>query len=382
MNYQECSEIVVGLALEGSISPEHVSVSLVHPNYQEAIKLLHKGADPADFIDKVGTQKLLTLKSAANSVDKSYDWIAHLERAKNKEELADILDRGAKKLRQGGDVDSFSIISRLQDDFKDSKYLTLDKVKALDDAWQPTGYAPFDEYMGGIPKASLTLLAGPPGTGKTSLLLKIANSMVLSTAQKKVLLYSFEMTEGQIKKRLLEVNKISKETQQRFIVCPEVMDVSQMSAEATKMAAQEDLALIGIDFADLMSIEEDSEQAVGMVYRKCATLAKKTKVPVILLSQLNRQYVSGIPRIHNIRWSGLAEAMAAMIVLLYNPNQIWADQGKDNRLPPTPDHGYLIFGKSRFGFKEGGVGAAQIEWKGDHGWGDEPRGWFALGNVT
>lgn len=136
---------------------------------------------------------------------------------------------------------------------------------------------------------------------------------------------------------------------------------------------------ICMDFADLMLEREEDEQSVGYIYRKCATLAKKTNTQVILISQLSRAYVGGLPRVHHIRWSGLAEAMAALILLLYNPNQIFANQGKDNRLPDIPGMGYIIQGKSRFGYKmEGGVGAVQVEWDGKQAWGHQSMGWYPL----
>jgi hypothetical protein len=36
-------------------------------------------------------------------------------------------------------------------------------------------------------------------------------------------------------------------------------------------------------------------------------------------------------------------------------------------------------GKSRYGFKHGGIGAFLVDWKGDMGWGEKSLGWTPLG---
>ena len=65
---------------------------------------------------------------------------------------------------------------------------------------------------------------------------------------------------------------------------------------------------------------EQSEAVMGVIYRSLAMLAKTTGVPVILICQLNRtQYTGGIPKINHIRYSGMAEMMSSLILLLYNP---------------------------------------------------------------
>lgn len=379
MKLIDISEIVIGLVLDHKIPAEHISPMMFDSSYQSAAKILTQNSEEAVILDKIGIHAMMACKTAASSVDHTIDWLAQLELASNRERAADVLDQQAKRLRNGQECDAGKVLAVVQDDYKSAKYITMDKVVASKGTWVKTGYKPIDSYMGGLPDAGLTIMAGPPGTGKTSLQLKILSSIVKS-GTKKILDYTFEMTNKQIKNRLQELNSLPKEMEDRFISCEEVMDARQAYAEATRIASKEDLACISFDFADLMSMEEDTEQAVGMIYRTLATLAKRTGVPVLLLSQLNRNYVGGIPKITNIRWSGLAEAMASMILLLYNPNQIWADQGKDDRLPAIDGRGYIIVGKSRFGFKEGGVGAMQVDWIGENGWGDTPIGWIPLGH--
>lgn len=387
MDLLECSEIVIGLTLEGKIDPEQLVPLHFHQSYVDAAKLLMARVTPAELVDKVGVNKIGIARTAIKEIDQQHDWLAQLERAHNLDEIAGVLEREVKRMRLGEEPDRGKLLAYIQEDgSRSSRFMSMDKVEALTDEeiWARTGYEPVDLHLGGLPKASLTIIAGPPGTGKTSLVLRILSSLLMqeSESDEKVVFFSFEMTMKQVKKRLLEIQEIPDEVQARFLTCEDVMNVNEVYAEASRICAREKVKAIALDFADLMATEEDTEQAVGMIYRKCATMAKRTGVPVILLSQLNRNYVSGIPRIHNIRWSGLAEAMAALIMLLYNPNQIWADQGQDKRLPVLDNTGYIIYGKSRFGYKEGGVGAAQVPWVGENGWGEETNGWYSLGNVS
>jgi hypothetical protein len=75
----------------------------------------------------------------------------------------------------------------------------------------------------------------------------------------------------------------------------------------------------------------------------------------------------------------MADALSALILLIYNPNRIFVDLGTDARLPVLDGRGYLIVGKSRFGLAhEEGLGAVQIEWDGKAAWGNESLGWFLL----
>ena len=459
--------------------------------------------------------------------------------AYGRETLALTLERELNKLRRGDDADLLKIESAIERHVNmEDKYMSLDQIEPMEGVWNLTGYQPIDEYIGGIPDSSLTIIAAPPGclvgdtvvgvnragksfkitmkdlermvrgdkrggrvwdkniptrirsryedgsihlsnirsvlysgtkevyelklrngmsvtgttdhpvyteqgwkhlgslmmgdkvwvesttqktvlssvdsvipkgkqetfdieidgephnflangivvhnTGKTSLLAKLA----ISTAKtsRKVLFYTLEMTGGQIAKRVIDLENDAKDEpyKKNIIVCDDIMDVEEVCADAAKVVALDNYGMIGIDFADLMLTEKEEEGNVAQLYRSMARLAKKSGVPVILLSQLNRQYAEhgGIPRIQNIRWSGLAEAMAALILLIYNPNQIFgAPPAKNQSLIAHPGRGYVVVGKSRFGYKQGGVGAIDLEWDGKLSWGNKAVGWMPLTSV-
>jgi hypothetical protein len=378
MNHLDASEIVFGLVLDEKLKPEFVSASLLADPYDQAIKIMTEGGDITEVMDKVGLSPIQAAQDAARMADGKIDWIKALEIASNREYLASILERDSKKLRRGEDIDKASLLATLDDiDGYGNRYTTLDKVDPDNAKWQLTGYKPIDEHMGGIPQAGLTIIAARPGVGKTSLLIELALAGLQLNPDARVLFYSFEMTLRQLTNRLLEIKKVSMKTRSRIIATEEIITVKEVYADASRIASKEKILFIGLDFADLMIDTAVDESTTAMIYRTVANLAKKTKVPVILLAQFNRD-VEGIPRVTNIRWSGLAEAVAASILLLHNPDQIFARTTADDRLPAIFGRGYIIHGKSRFGYQHGGVGAVQVAWNGAEAWGDESFEWCPL----
>lgn len=387
MKHLDSSELVFGLILSGKINAEHVNPSIFADPYGEAVKLFKNGADVSDLYDKVGLAPVKAALEAGQIVDSTnpYDLLELLEKAHARETLANTLDREVNKLRRGDDADILKIESAIERSVNmEGRYTPLSQIEPMEGVWVKTGYQPIDEYIGGIPDSNLTIIAAPPGVGKTSLLAKTA--IAFAKTDRKVLFYTLEMTGGQIAKRVIDIENDAKDApyKDNIIISDEILDVDEICADASKMAALENYGMIGIDFADLMLTEKEEEGNVAQMYRSMARLAKKSGTPVVLLSQLNRQYAEqgGIPRINNIRWSGLAEAMAALILLIYNPNQIFGTPpSKNQSLVAHPGRAYIIVGKSRFGYKQGGVGAIDLEWNGQYAWGNEALGWFPLTSV-
>lgn len=385
MLWSDASEIVTGMVLKQRLNPETINPMTLCPPYDMIVSMTLKGNDMADIIDKVGLQPVQTCIEASEIVDTKLpaDWVNILEIASSRANASTIFKRAAEKLAGGEDPDYGRITESLEKLQRSggSAFITLDKVDASEAVWRKTYYPPFDLHLGnktssGIPEAGLTIIGASPGTGKTSLLVKLMGCAV--KAGKKVCLISLEMTNGQIVNRFIETSGLSMEERARIISAEDSMTLDEVYTKVSRLAALEDLHFIGVDFADLLLEEAEDEASVAHVYRTMAKLAKSTKVPVILLSQLNREYVGGIPRIHNLRYSGLAEAMGALILMLYNPGQTWSKTGTDDRLPIHKDKGYIIVGKSRFGYREGGLGAIEVDWDGLTSFGETSHGWYPL----
>jgi len=117
----------------------------------------------------------------------------------------------------------------------------------------------------------------------------------------------------------------SHERQDKILITDGALTLSEITAEAGRIAAKEDdLHMIGIDFADMIIPEKwrrNSVDIVDDIYRTLAALAKRLRTPVVVLSQLSGGYITGRPRLNHLRGSRLIEALAGMAVMLYNPHQ-------------------------------------------------------------
>lgn len=396
MVWLDRTEVVAGLILQGDIDVNMVNPDDFYGEYKDIIGSIKKGLSQEELVVKHGFSNLQTAKMAANMVTpeeaerKPIDWVTLLEQAASYYRYGQELSGMADKLLMGQPVDPGKLLQFVSELNLGHRALTpLDQVEPEAGQWIKTGYQPLDEYVGGIPKAGLVALAGGTGIGKTTMALRIAIQLVRTypgvkgakikkgkaTPWKvepgKVAIFSLEMLLSQVVARFLNLDDtITKEERSRILASESAYTVGEIYAVAARTAANENLKAIIIDFADMLVEGEQSEAIMGVIYRALAMLAKTTGVPVILICQLNRnQYQGGIPKINHIRYSGMAEMMSALILLLYNPSSTVADVQANAILPYYEDKGYMIVAKSRFGFLMGKPGAVQIDFKGETGWG-------------
>jgi hypothetical protein len=403
MIWLDRTEIVTGLVLSGELDANLVNADDFYPPYNEIVAMLRKGKTQEDIITKHGFSLIQAANMAANAVqadkekakNKAVDWLNLLEQAASYYKYGQELALMADQLIMGQPIDPGKLIQFVGElDLGHRSLTPLDQVEPERGQWIKTGYQPIDEYVGGIPKAGLVAMAGGTGIGKTTLALRVGLEMVRlydgkkNTAKKgkkyadpmykdipaekgKVAIFSLEMLLSQVVARFFDLDgTITKEERSRMLATESAYTVGEIYAVAARTAANENLKAIIIDFADMLVEGEQSEAVMGVIYRSLAMLAKTTGIPVILVCQLNRtQYNGGIPKINHIRYSGMAEMMSALILLLYNPSVTVADMQANAILPFFADKGYIIIGKSRFGFKKGKPGAVQVDFFGETGWG-------------
>jgi hypothetical protein len=388
MQLIELSEIVAGFVISGTIPPSAVNANNLVPPYNNIVKLCEQGKQDFELMNTVGIQPYNTCMAAASTVDPkiAMSLIPMLEKAALNSEVGSTLSKLSRLMEKGEDVDLTKVKTAL-DRYEEGtrEFTTMDRVEKAVNPWTPTFFKPVDYYVGGMPAPGLTLLGAPPGTGKTSLVVELIISM--AEQGKKVVLFSLEMTLGLIRTRIENIRpEVSNEILSRVIASDEVYSYHDVYAKIGQLiATHDDIYAVFIDFADLMIPEtkEESTEIAGAIYRSMAKASKATGVPIILLSQLSYGYVGGLPRVHHIRYSRLAEAMASMILLLFNSDQLFADMGQGRKNSPLPyreGYGYIIVGKSRFGLKQGTVGAIQLPWRGEQGWenGIDDANWFQL----
>jgi replicative DNA helicase len=212
----------------------------------------------------------------------------------------------------------------------------------------PTGFTDLDRLTAGLQPSDLIIVAGRPSMGKTSFCLNIAEHAAMR-AGVGVGIFSLEMSKEQLAMRMLcsearvDLGRVrSGQLHDRefprlamaagrvgdapiFIDDTPAITVLEMRAKARRLKrdAGAKLGLIVVDYIQLMRSAEgrDSrEQEISEISRSLKALAKELHVPVIALSQLNRQVESRSPpkpRLSDLRESGAIEQDADVIMFLY-----------------------------------------------------------------
>jgi replicative DNA helicase len=207
-----------------------------------------------------------------------------------------------------------------------------------------TGLRGYDDLTLGLHAGELTIIAARPGMGKTALALSIARRVSLANVP--VLFFSLEMPAETLMLRLFSgLSGIDSRQLRRGFVqnsqwkqladaankvghAPLFIDdkpditVAEVRAKARRLKAEHGLGLLIVDYLQLMrsSGKHDSrEQAVADISRTLKAIARELEIPVIGLSQLNRQVDSRPdkrPMLSDLRESGAIEQDADVIAFI------------------------------------------------------------------
>jgi replicative DNA helicase len=221
-----------------------------------------------------------------------------------------------------------------------------------------TGFQDLDRLTSGLHDGEMIVIAARPSMGKTSLAMNIAEHVVLETRQP-VGVFSLEMTAEQLVLRVLcsraRVNlrdvregflaerdfpKLTSSAGQLaksplFVDDSPGLSILQLRARARRMYQQHKIRLFVIDYLQLLHSTsarrvENRQQEIADISNGIKALAKELNVPVIVLSQLNRELEKDRarkPRLSDLRESGAIEQDADVVGLLYRPVSNEDDDG-------------------------------------------------------
>lgn len=240
-----------------------------------------------------------------------------------------------------------------------------------------TGFYDLDNYLSGLQKSDLIILAARPSMGKTAFCLNIATHVALRE-HKPVLIFSLEMGKEQLVLRMLcseaeiDAQKIrtGEIVEQDFPKLTHAMGslgdapiyiddtpgltVMEMRAKARKilMDTKGDLGLVVIDYLQLMQgsagasgNDSNRTQEISAISRGLKGLSRELKVPVMALSQLSRAVESRQdkrPMLSDLRESGSIEQDADLVMFIYRDEYY----NKESDRPGTAD---IIIAKQRNG---------------------------------
>jgi replicative DNA helicase len=255
---------------------------------------------------------------------------------------------------------------RIRQSFHSMPELTRESIKLLERLYErkelvtgvPTGFLDLDRLTAGLQPSDLIVIAARPSMGKTALALNIAaHAATECDPRLGVAIFSLEMSKEQLVLRMLcaegrvdssraragylgerDFPKLA-QAAARLSEAPIFIDDSSdtspivLKAKCRRLMRERNsnLGLIVVDYLQLMRSArpgESREKEIAEISRSLKALAKELKVPVVALSQLNRQVETRPdrrPLLADLRESGAIEQDADLIAFIYRDEMYHRD---------------------------------------------------------
>ena len=213
----------------------------------------------------------------------------------------------------------------------------------------PSGIEMLDRELLGFSPGEFIIVAGRPSMGKSSLARNIALSVGHPSVGGTVLFYSLEMNYTEVAELLLaNLAKVDYHAVKRGEITDGIESrLDSASAQLSTYSIiiddnsyittdyihrflkkhNETVSCVIIDYIQLMNVakrgNENRQEQVTEISRGLLAIAKEFNVPVIALSQLNRNLEyreSTRPRLSDLRESGAMEQDANKVLLLHRPS--------------------------------------------------------------
>lgn len=214
----------------------------------------------------------------------------------------------------------------------------------------PTGFPDLDKLTWGFQNGEMIVIAARPSLGKTSLAMNFAEKIAIDD-RNPVGIFSLEMTADSLIQRMIccrarvnmrniregflaerDIPKISSaagkiRSSPIYIDDSSGISVMQLRAKARRMWQEFGIKLFVIDYLQLLNNntnrrrDDNRQQEVADISAGIKSMAKEMSVPVIVISQLNRDIERDKfrrPRLSDIRESGAVEQDADIVGILYN----------------------------------------------------------------
>ena len=244
-----------------------------------------------------------------------------------------------------------------------------------------SGFTGLDEFLGGFQRSDLTIIAGRPSMGKTSLALNIARNAAveqracvalfsLESAREPVVLRLLSSESGvnlrqvrhglhneQDEKRIMDATGILSEAPIYIDDTPQLRMV-EMRSKARRLHYERGINLIIVDYLQLMQGDgrgESRVQEISFISRSLKAIARELNVPVLAISQLSRAVewrASHKPQLFDLRESGSIEQDADVVLFIYRDEAYyttrkeWEDAHPGETYPPPAE---IIIAKHRNG---------------------------------
>jgi replicative DNA helicase len=241
-----------------------------------------------------------------------------------------------------------------------------------------TGFTDLDRITDGLHGSEMIVVAARPSMGKTSLAMNIVEHAVLED-KLPVTVFSLEMSaEALVLRMMCSIARVNLRSIREgfmsesdfpkltsaagrlanaplFIDDSAALSILQLRARARRLHQMHGIKLFVVDYLQLLHStarrsQENRQQEISDISSGIKALAKELKVPVLVLSQLNRELErdkSRKPRLSDLRESGAIEQDADLVGLLYKPNAGEDDDGNTEEADGVPIN--LLIAKQRNG---------------------------------
>ncbi len=199
-----------------------------------------------------------------------------------------------------------------------------------------SGFINLDRIIHNLPTGNLIIVAGRPSIGKTSFSINIAYNCFIEN-NINLLIFSLEMTSNQIFDKFIKINskiqleqkkidnftntswkklsKICDKLLQQNIYINETpnLSIKQIEIISSELQQNQFIKLIVIDYLQLIEASfiqktiSTRNQEIGYITRRLKLLAQYLKIPLIVISQLNRNIENRInkePLLSDLKESG------------------------------------------------------------------------------
>ena len=251
-----------------------------------------------------------------------------------------------------------------------------------------TGFTIYDKMTKGLHNGNLVIVAARPSVGKTTLVMNIVEHVAIKS-NAVCAVFALEMTKNELAERMIySLSGVPSEVQKEGKLDPKdwpkiwnakrLIQGAEINIDDSSIVTVPDilskcrrlksikgrLDLIVVDHIQLMTAvkSNDSRQAeITEISRGLKMIAKELDVPVIALSQLNRdgEKKGTKPVLSNLRESGAIEQDADVVMFIHRPDR--TPEGTENPDSVKKDETEIIIAKNR----SGPIGSFNLMFKGE-----------------
>lgn len=256
-------------------------------------------------------------------------------------DVYEMVGKSTAKVQQG-EMTGEKSIGAIINEIAESAQKRLEDMKAGRLNRVPTGFSFLDRYFfNGFAPGQLVVISARPSVGKTALMLQFAENAAKNGF--KTVLFSLEMTEEELGNRLLlstdkvdpyalasgELDWPKFEDAAGELSCLPILvndhsrDLQELVSRMTMLKNSGKLDIAFVDYIGLIESQKDSQtplyQVIANITGTMKATAKKLRIPIVLLCQLNRDAAKGsdkAPQLHQMRDSGSIEQDADIAMIL------------------------------------------------------------------